>query len=174
MRTKSTEISARLARHVRLARPVSSPAIAIAVGCALLSGGSCGVSLLDYGAHVDGPGIGLEWSKPLGSEYGFALTVVLVSIVVNALVSLVAWGRSGAKPVGQAALCGLWFVGLVAGFAGGARALPLWWKLGCHRGHAFACHAAAGVTDGAESEALEARACANGVERACPRVPEHP
>lgn len=145
--------------------------LVVAVVCALLSGGSCGVSLLDYGAHVDGPGIGLEWSKPLGSEYGLRIAIVVASIVLHAVLSLTAFSRAGAKPFGVLALPALWFLGMVVGMVGGGRALPAWWKLGCNQGHAFACYAASGVTDGAESKALAERACTNGVTRACPRGP---
>jgi hypothetical protein len=151
--------------------PRWSGALLIALACALLSGGSCGVSLLDYGAHVDGPGIGLEWSRPLGSEYGLRYAIVIGSLVLHAALSLTAFSRAGAKPIGVLALPALAFVGIVLGMVGGGRALPAWWKLGCNRGHAFACYAASGVTDGAESKALAERACTNGVTRACPRTP---
>ncbi len=57
---------------------------------------------------------------------------------------LTAWGRAEVKPIGVLALPALWFVGLVAGVMGGGRALPAWWKLGCSRGHAYACYAASG------------------------------
>jgi len=151
--------------------PVSAPALVIALVCALLSGGSCGLTLLDYGAHVDGPGMGLEWSGPLGAEYGGRYAIVLGSLVVYALLSLTAWSRSGAKPIGALALPALGLLGIVAGMVGGGRALPAWWKLGCERGHAYSCYAASGVTDGAESKALADRACAGGVKAGCPRPP---
>jgi hypothetical protein len=148
----------------------TSGAIVLALACAALSGASCGVSIVDFGAHVDGPGIGLEWSKPLGSEYGLRLALVLGSVVVHALLSLVFYSRAGAKPIGILALPGLWFVGIVVGVVGGGRALPAWWKLGCDHGNAYACLAASGVTDGAESKALEERACAEDVGIACARI----
>jgi hypothetical protein len=147
-----------------------SGAIVVALACALLSGGSCGVSMVDFGAHMDGPGIGLEWSKPLGSEYGIRQAFVLGSLLVHALLSLVFFSRADAKPVGILALPGLWFIGFLGGVVGAGRALPAWWKLGCDRGHAYACFAASGVTDGAESAALEERACANDVGIACERI----
>ena len=98
-----------------------------------------------------------------------------------ALLSLTAWGRAGAKAIGVLALPALWFVGLVLGVLGAGRALPAWWKLGCNRGHPYACYAASGVTDGDESAALAARACAGGVKSGCagaapssPPVPSPP
>jgi hypothetical protein len=159
-------------RNVKRSAPhsVSAPALVTALACALLSGGSCGLTLLDYGAHVDGPGIGLEWSQPLGAEYGLRYAIVLGLLVMWALLSLNAWGRAGAKALGVLALPALWFVGLVVGMVGGGRALPAWWKLGCDRGHPYACYAASGVTDGDESRALAARACAGGVKNGCVRA----
>lgn len=149
-----------------------SGALVIALACAILCGGSCGVSLVDYGAHVDGPGIGLEWSKPLGTngEYAIRQAVVLGSMAVQALLSLIAFGRTKAKPVGVLALPLLALGGIILGVVLAGRALPAWWTLGCNRGHAYACYAAGGVTDGAESEALDKRACAGGVEPACSRI----
>jgi xanthosine utilization system XapX-like protein len=149
-----------------------SGALLIALVCAVLCGGSCGVSLVDYGAHVDGPGIGLEWSKPLGtgSEYGVRAGIVMASMVVQGLLSLIAFGKTKAKPVGVLALPLLALVGIIGGFIVGARALPAWWTLGCHRGHLYACYAAAGVTHGAASDAHDKRASAGGVKPACMRI----
>lgn len=130
------------------------------------------MSLVDYGAHVDGPGIGLEWSKPLGtgSEYGVRAGIVMASMGVQALLSLIAFGKTKAKPVGVLALPLLALVGIILGVMVAGRALPAWWTLGCNRGHLYACYAAAGVTDGVESDALDRRACAGGVEAACRRI----
>jgi hypothetical protein len=149
-----------------------SGALLIALVCAVLCGGSCGVSLVDYGAHVDGPGIGLEWSRPLGtgSEYSVRAGIVTASMLVHALLSLVAFAKTKAKPVGVLALPLLALCGIILGVVVAGRALPAWWTLGCNRGHLYACYAAAGVTHGAESDELDKRACSSGVEAACRRI----
>jgi hypothetical protein len=105
-----------------------SGALLIALVCAVLCGGSCGVSLVDYGAHVDGPGIGLEWSRPLGtgSEYSVRAGIVTASMLVHALLSLVAFAKTKAKPVGVLALPLLALCGIILGVvvAGRARLQP--------------------------------------------------
>jgi hypothetical protein len=145
-------------------------ALVMALGCAFVSGSSCGVSMVDFAAHMDGPGIGLEWSRPLGSEYGLREGMVLATLVVHGLLSLMFYGHTGAKPIGVLALPGVWFVAFLVGLVGGGRGLAPWWKLGSDRGHGYACYAASGVTRGTESAALEERGCAGDVGIACERI----
>ena len=105
-------------------------AIAFALACAFLSGATFGVLVLDFGAHVDGVGIGLEWSRPLGHEYGLRAGVVLAASLFHGGLSLVAFRRARGRSFGVVGLCGIAFVGLIAGFVGAGKALPAWWKLG--------------------------------------------
>jgi hypothetical protein len=147
-----------------------SGALAIALACALLTGGGCGVALADFGAHMDGPGIGLEWSKPLGSEYGLRVGVVMGLILLHGALSLNAFGRARAMPVAVIALPAIAFVGMIGVFVVGRPAFRAWWTLGCNRGHAYACYAAGGVSDGAESTAFDERACAGDVGLGCLRI----
>jgi hypothetical protein len=144
----------------------------VALACALLSGASFGVLVLDFGAHVDGVGIGLEWSRPLGTggEYGLRAGAVLATSIVQGVLSLTLFGRISARSFGVLGLFGVGAVGVVFGLVVAGRALPAWWKLGCDRGHAYACYAAAGVTDGPESQKLDERACAGDVGNACLRI----
>jgi hypothetical protein len=144
--------------------------LVLAVASALLAGASFGVLVLDFGAHVDGVGIGLEWSRPLGPEYGWRAGAVLAASLVQGGLSLWAFGRTPAKSFGVLGLFGVAFVGLFGGFLGAGHALPAWWKLGCNRGHAYACYAAAGVVDGDAGRALDERACAGDVGSACLRI----
>jgi hypothetical protein len=148
----------------------SPAAIVVAIAAAVLSGASFGVLVMDFGAHVDGPGIGLEWSRPLGSEYGLRAGAVLCAGLVQGGVSLTAFARSRARSFGVLALFGLAFVGMLVGFVGSGRALGWWWKLGCDRGHGYACYAAAGLADGDAERALDERACARDVSHACRRL----
>lgn len=150
--------------------PTNVNAIALALACAFLSGATVGVRVLDFGAHVDGVGIGLEWSRPLGHEYGLRAGVVLAASLVQSGLSLVAFRRARGRPFGVVKLCGIAFVGWIAGFVGAGKALPAWGKLGCDRGNAYACCAAGGVTDGAVARALADRACAGDVGSACRRI----
>jgi hypothetical protein len=125
---------------------------------------------MDFGAHVDGVGIGLEWSRPLGSEYGLRAGAVLAASVVQGALSLTLFGRIEARSFGVLGLFGIGAVGVVAGLVAAGRALPAWWKLGCDRGHAYACYAAGGVTDGKAGRALDERACAGDIGSACRRI----
>lgn len=147
-----------------------SGALAIALACAFLAGATFGISVLDFGAHVDGPGIGLEWSRPLGDEYELRAGVVLALAVVQVALSLIAFGRARAKPIGFLALPLIAFLGMIAGLVIAGKALPAWWGWGCSRGHAYACFAASGVIDGPAGEALEERACTGDVGSACVRI----
>ncbi len=92
-----------------------------------------------------------------------------MSLVQGGL-SLVAFGRAQGRSFGVLGLFGIAFLGLFGGFIAAAKALPAWWKLGCDHGHAYACYAAAGVTDGAASRALDERACSGDVGSACRRI----
>ena len=91
-------------------------------------------------------------------------------MLVHALLSLLAFAQTKTKPVGVLALPLLALCGIILGVVVAGRALPAWWTLGCNRGHLYACYAAAGVTHGAESDELDERACAGGVEAACRRI----
>ena len=144
--------------------------LVLALACALLSGACFGVLVMDFGAHVDGVGIGLEWSGPLGREYGFRAGAVLLASVVQGALSLALFSRMAARSFGVLGLFGIGVVGMVAGLFASGRALPAWWKLGCDRGHAYACYAAAGITDGETSSRLDERACAGDVGSACLRI----
>ena len=150
--------------------PTHAIAIGLALACAFLSGAAFGVLVLDFGAHVDGVGIGLEWSGPLGHEYGLRAGVVLAASLVHGGLSLVAFRRARARSFGVLGLFGIAFVGVFAGLIGAGKALPAWWKLGCDRGNAYACYAAAGVTDGDVARALDERACSGDVGNACRRI----
>jgi len=148
-----------------------SGGIAVAVASAFLAGGLFGIAFLDFACHMDGPGIGLEWSRPLGDEYGLRALLVLGLGVLQTVLSLTAYGRARAKPFGVLALPAFAFVGLVVSFGLGGRALVRWWwGWGCNRGHAYACYAAGGVTDGAAGKALDERACSGDVGSACHRI----
>lgn len=156
---------------ISLASPSSGRGLLLAaLVCALLSGASFGVLVTDFGAHVDGVGIGLEWSRPLGSEYGLRAGAVLVASIVQGVLSVTLFSRISARSFGVLGLFGVGVVGVVAGIVASGRALPAWWKLGCDRGHAYACYAAAGITDGEESQKLDERACAGDVGSACLRI----
>jgi hypothetical protein len=145
-------------------------ALTVALASAFLAGTSLAVLIVDFGAHMDGPGIGLEWSGPLAGGYGARLGVVFGAMIAQSVLSLLAFSRVPAKGFGVLALPGVAFAGFIVGCLGAGRALPAWWKLGCDRGHAYACHAAAGITHGAESRALDERACAGSVSSACARI----
>lgn len=159
-----------MAARISPAPRLSPTPVVLALGCAFLSGATFGILVLDFGAHVDGVGIGLEWSRPLGHEYGLRAGVVFVASLVQGGLSLAAFQRAGARAFGMLGLVGIAFLGLIAGFIGAGKALPAWWKLGCDRGHAYACYAAGGVTDGAVSLALDERACSGDVGSACRRI----
>ena len=155
------------------ARPPSDAGagtIVLALVCAFLSGATFGILVMDFGAHVDGVGIGLEWSRPLGSEYGWRAGFVLAASLTQGGLSLVAFSRTRARSFGVLGLVGIAFFGLLVGAVSAGGLLPWWWKLGCNRGQAFACYAAAGVTEGEASRSLDERACAGDVGRACWRI----
>lgn len=149
---------------------VSPAPILLALACAFLCGATFGVLVIDFGGHVDGVGIGLEWSRPLGDEYGLRAGAVLVASLVQGGLSLTAFQRARARSFGVLGLVGIAVFGLLAGVFGASKAIPAWWKLGCDRGHAYACYAAGGVTEGAVSRALDERACSGDVGPACRRI----
>lgn len=145
--------------------------VALALACALLFGAMFGILTMDFGAHVDGPGMGLEWSKPLGSEYGLRAGAVLLMCLVQGGLALAAYGNARAKSFGVLALIATALLGWLGGAIAAGHAFPLWWKLGCDRGHAYACYAAARSSgEGPAAEALEERACKGDVASACLRI----
>ena len=132
---------------------------------ASLSG--CGMSMLDYAAHVDGPGVGLYVGES-GHSTGFLAWVFAVALALAIVCqNRLHWTRAWALGTG------LWILSLVGGLP---TAVLHWsWEHACRSGSGRACYANAGAhrDDVDRSNALYKRACelgdGNGCEHAIER-----
>jgi hypothetical protein len=127
-------------------------------GTALLGFGGC-APVLDFGSHVDGPGVGLEFLAPPG----FFLVVPVLGIVALVL---------GVRRVGLALGVLMGVVGLFVAivclvFVFGAL-MPMSWERACDRGEGRACWGPMRRARSKEEGARwAAKGCRAGDEYAC-------
>jgi len=126
----------------------------------------CAMSLLDYGAHVDGPGIGFYAGK--SGDWTGLFTLLFIAGLVLAFVAQgrAHWTRAWA--IGAL----LWGLSLVAGLP--TSLLYGSWEAACRDGAGRACYADVGAhpEDTPRANVLYKRACELGDSNACQRAIE--